>query len=224
MAVRLPPTAGAVPALSFRVEEGGVLDHAAVPTLRLALQVTARGGEAVSAAVLDVQVRIAATRRPYAAAERDRLVDVFGPVEQWGRSVRSLHWCNVPLHVGPFTGSTVVDLLLPCTYDLHVVAAARYLHALEDGVIPLELLFSGSVFHPAPDGRLQVGRLAWDDGAEYPLPVAALREAMERHFPGAAWLRLQRATFDRLWAYKARGTHLSWDAAVEALLDEAGEP
>jgi hypothetical protein len=216
--------AGAVPALDFRVEDAGALEHAVAPTLRFALGVTARGGEAVSAAVLDVQVRIAATRRPYAPAERERLVDVFGPVEQWGRSVRSLHWCNVALHVGPFTGSTVVDLLLPCTYDLHVVAAARYLHALEGGVIPLELLFSGSVFHPGPDGRLQVGRLTWDDGAEYALPVEVLREVMDRHFPGAAWLRLERRTYDRLWAYKARGTHLTWETAVEALLDGAGEP
>jgi hypothetical protein len=47
---------------------------------------------------------------------------------------------------------------------------------------------------------------------------------MDRHFPGSAWLRLGRDSFDRLHAYRARHAHLSWDDAVDALLREAGEP
>ena len=34
--------------------------------------------------------------------------------------------------------------------------------------------------------------------------VRVWREAMDRHFPGTAWLRLRRDTFDRLHAVKAR--------------------
>ena len=44
------------------------------------------------------------------------------------------------------------------------------------------------------------------------------REAIDRHFPGAAWLRLGRPAFDRLCAYKARHAFESWDAAIETLL------
>jgi hypothetical protein len=52
--------------------------------------------------------------------------------------------------------------------------------------------------------------------------VALWREAMERHFPGAAWLRLGRESFERLTAYKARNTLLTWEQTVDALLEEAG--
>ena len=44
---------------------------------------------------------------------------------------------------------------------------------------------------------------------------------MDRHFPDSAWLRLRRDSFDRLHAYKARGSHLSWEDAVDALLRDA---
>ena len=40
---------------------------------------------------------------------------------------------------------TEIDLQVPCTYDLEV-ASARYLQGLDDGTIPLLLLFSGTVF------------------------------------------------------------------------------
>jgi Family of unknown function (DUF6084) len=41
---------------------------------------------------------------------------------------------------------------------------------------------------------------------------------MDRFFPGSAWLRLDRKTFDRLHAYRARNAHLTWDETFEALL------
>ncbi len=44
-----------------------------------------------------------------------------------------------------FTSVTETELPVPCTYDLEV-ASARYLQALDDGTIPLLLLFSGTVF------------------------------------------------------------------------------
>ena len=36
------------------------------------------------------------------------------------------------------------------------------------------------------------------------MPVTVWREAMDVHFPGQAWLRLERGAYDRLAAY--RGT------------------
>ena len=48
---------------TFSIEDGGVLEHAAVPTLRFALRV--ESAEEVRALSLNVQVRIAATQRTY---------------------------------------------------------------------------------------------------------------------------------------------------------------
>jgi hypothetical protein len=211
---------GAAPQLAFAVKDGGVMDHAAVPTLRFALAIEAVGGPAsVRSVALSVEVRIAATRRAYNPAERERLAEVFGGDDEWRRNLHSLHWTTVPVNVPAFTGSTVIDVPVTCTYDLEV-SGAKYLHALDHGQIPLEFLFSGTVFYSEPSGRLQIGRVGWDQEADYRLPVSAWREMIDRHFPDTAWLRVRRETWERLAAYKARGTHMSWDDAIEELLDE----
>jgi hypothetical protein len=216
------PLAGLEPApgLRFSIEDAGVLDYAAVPTLRFGVRIESSG--AIRSLALNVQVRIAATRRRYDDAEEQRLVELFGLPEQWGRSLRSLHWQNVALQVPAFEHSTVVELPLTCTYDLEVVAS-QYLHALEDGEVPLEFLFAGSVFYPGAAGQLQVRPISWDQEAEFRLPVAAWDKMMDRYFPDSAWLRLGRESFDRLHAYRARNALLTWEETVEALLREAGE-
>jgi hypothetical protein len=209
---------GAAPQLAFAVKDGGVMDHAAVPTLRFALAIESVGGPAsVRSVALSVEVRIAATRRAYNPAERERLAEVFGGDDEWRRNLHSLHWTTVPVNVPAFTGSTVIDVPVTCTYDLEV-SGAKYLHALDHGQIPLEFLFSGTVFYSEPSGRLQIGRVGWDQEADYRLPVSAWREMIDRHFPDTAWLRVRRETWERLAAYKARGTHMSWDDAIEELL------
>jgi uncharacterized protein DUF6084 len=216
------PARGAAPELSFGVEDAGVLEHAAVPTLHFSLRVDCAGGSPIRSLGLNVQLRIAATRRHYDERAEERLLELFGQPEQWGRSLRSLHWCNVPLTVGPFEESTLVELAVPCTYDLEVTAT-RYFQALEDGEVPLEFLFGGTVFYAAADGNLQVAPVAWDREADYRLPVAVWRQAMDRHFPGGAWLRLGRESFERLHAYRGRQALLTWDDAVDSLLRAAGE-
>src|SRR4051794_16799919 len=205
MEVRLP-FADAAPQLSFAIEDGGVLEHAAVPTLRFGLHVRSTGE--VRSLSLNVQLRIAAPRRPYSDEEETALFELFGRPEQWGRSLQSLHWCNLAVNVTPFTDETLVDLHVPCTYDLEV-AATKYLNAVRDGMVPLEFLFGGSVFYPAPDGRLQVAPLSWSHEAEYRLPAAVWREAMDRHFPRAAWLPLRRAALHPLPSRPARPAHMS---------------
>jgi hypothetical protein len=218
--VTAPIATEAAPELGFLVEDGGVLEHAAVPTLRFALRVESTGE--VRSLSLNVQLRIAATQRAYSDAEEEGLVELFGAPEQWGRSLRSLHWTNIAVHVPAFTGSTLVELPVTCTYDLEV-AAAKYLNALEGGEVPLEFLFGGMLFYAGREGRLQVRPIAWSHEAQYRLPASVWREMMDRHFPGSAWLRLERGTFDRLHAYRARRAHLSWEDAVDALLRDAGE-
>jgi hypothetical protein len=218
------PIAGApsgfAPELEFKVNDGGVLEHAAVPTLRFAVEVGTVGAAAqVRSVALNVEVRLAATRRRYAESERDKLFDLFGPSEEWGRNLKTLHWTSLSVQVPAFTGTTVVELPITCTYDLEV-SASRYFDALEDGEVPLEFLFSGTVFYAGADGRLQVGRIGWDKDCSYRLPVSAWRQMVDRYFPDSAWVRLRRAEFDRLVAYKARHTLLSWEQVVERLLGD----
>jgi Family of unknown function (DUF6084) len=218
--VALPIQTAAAPRLAFSIVDGGVLDHAAVPTLRFALRVESTGE--VRALSLNVQLRIVATRRSYTDAEEEGLRELFGSPEQWGRSVGSLHWTNLSVHVPAFSGSTFVELHVTCTYDLEV-SASKYLNALEGGEVPLEFLFGGTLFYAAADGRLQVSPLSWSEEAEFRLPASVWREMMDRHFPGSAWLRVGRDTFDCLHAYRARHAYLSWEETVEALLRDAGE-
>jgi hypothetical protein len=209
---------GFAPELAFNVRDGGVLAHAVVPTLRFGLEIGTVGAAAqVRSVALNVEVRIAATRRRYAEAEQGKLVDLFGPPEDWGRNLKTLHWTSFTVQVPSFTGTTEIDLPITCTYDLEV-SASRYFDALEHGEVPLEFLFSGTVFYAGADGRLQVGRIGWDKDCSYRLPVQAWRDMIDRYFPDSAWLRLRRAEFDRLTAYRARHTLLSWEQVVDRLL------
>jgi hypothetical protein len=84
--------------------------------------------------------------------------------------------------------------------------------------VPLELLFGGTLFYAAADGRLQVSPIAWSQEAQFDLPVSTWRELMDRHFPDSAWLRLRRDSFERLQAYRVRNALPSWEDTVESLL------
>jgi hypothetical protein len=218
MATSLPFASSQAPELGFAIEDAGPLEHAAAPTVRFALRLDSP--VPIRSVSLNVEIRIAVTQRSYDEAAQRRLVELFGRPEDWGRNLHSLHWTTANLTVGPFSGSTQVDLLVPCSYDLQV-AGAKYLNALEDGEVPLEFLFSGSVFYTGDDGRLQIARISWEKEARYRLPVAVWREAIERHFPGAGWLLLDRATFERLTDYKVRNTFITWEETIDALLRNA---
>jgi hypothetical protein len=208
--------APAIPTPAFAVEGAARVEHVAAPTLAFALRIDS--DRPIRSILLDTQIQIAARRRPYDAAAKERLFELFGPAEQWGGSLRTLLWARLTQVVPAFTGSTVVALHVPCSYDLEV-AASRYFGALADGEVPLEFLFSGTVFYGAP---LQAARISWNEEAQYRLPVRLWRETMDAHFPGAAWLRLSRDRFDRLSAYRSRHALAGWDEAIDALL-EGGE-
>jgi Family of unknown function (DUF6084) len=210
--------AGATPELSFAVGYAAVERYSAVPTLNFALRIERMGGGPVRSILLDTQIQIAARRRSYGAAEQAWLSELFGTPDRWSSTLRTLLWTRTTLVVPPFTDATEVTLPVVCSYDLEV-NAANYLSGLEDGEAPLEFLFSGSVFYTGPGGMLQTARIAWDREAEYRLPVAVWREAMDRHFPGAAWLRLGRPAFDRLRAYKAEHGCRTLEDAIERLVD-----
>jgi hypothetical protein len=209
----------AIPELAFAVEHAEALEYVAVPTLRFRLRIAGADGQPIRSILLDVQIQIAARRRAYPDGGDDRLLELFGPPAAWGTTLRTLPWTRTTLVVPPFASSTTVDLDVPCSYDLEITAS-RYFAALDDGDAPLEFLFSGSVFYANPDGLLQTARIAWTKEAEYALPVRIWREAMDRHFPGSAWVRLGRDSFERLHAYRSRNALPSWDEAVDALLGD----
>jgi Family of unknown function (DUF6084) len=216
------PTVSALdapPQLSFAVASVEALTPSAVPTLRFTLRIGAAGA-AIRSILLDVQLQIAATRRRYDPVEQERLADLFGTPERWGETLRSVPWTRVTLAVPPFEDSALVHLDVVCTYDFEV-SSARYLAALADGDVPLELLFSGTVFHADADGRLRVSRISWEQEATCALPVRVWREAIDRHFPDSAWIRLDRASFDRLSAFRAQHALTSWEAVVDELLGAA---
>jgi hypothetical protein len=207
----------ATPELAFAVEGAEVLRFAAAPTLSFRVRIDCLGGGEIRSLMLATQVRIAVTRRSYDERAQARLVELFGDPSRWGETLRSLLWTHSTLLVPPFRDGTVVEMPLSCTYDLDV-AATKYFHALEDGDVPLEFLFSGTVFY-AGAGGLQTGRVPWDREAEFRLPVRLWREMMDEYFPDSGWVRLRTDSFERLRAYRARNALTSWDQAVEWLLD-----
>ena len=213
------PRPPAVPAIGIAVTDAAAAAHVAAPTLRFGLEVTCRGGTPIRAVMLNAQLRIVLGRRPYDAETRERLTEVLGPPSATAGGVRALHWAQTTLAIPAFTGRTRAQLDVPCTYDFDV-AAPKYLHGLRDGDVPLEFLFSGTVFHAVAGGGLRATRIPWEQESSFRLPLATWREAVDACFPHAAWIRLDRDAFDRLAQWKAARALPTWEATVEALLED----
>jgi hypothetical protein len=212
-------SAEAVPQLLFRIDAAAAERYSTAPALNFELRIERAGGGPVRSILLDTQIQIAARRRPYGEAEQAWLLELFGTPDRWSTTLRTLLWTRTTLVVAPFTDVAEVTLPVACSYDLEA-NAANYLSGLQGGEVPLEFLFSGSVFYTAAGGMLQTARISWESEAEYRLPVRVWREAMDRHFPGAAWLRLGRPAFDRLRAYKVEHGLRTLEDTVERLLGE----
>jgi hypothetical protein len=208
-----------LPRLEFAVESAEAVRFAAGPTVAFSLRVTS--DRPVRSLSLNAQIRIAPARRRYSDRDRERLVELFGPPERWGETLRTFRWAQTSVLVPPFERDTQVELAVPCTYDLEV-ATAKYFYGLEDGDVPLEFLFSGTIFFLAEDGALRTAQIPWESEADFRMPVRAWKDAMEHHFPGSAWVRVHRDVFDRLVAFKASRSLPTWEAAFEELLRGRG--
>jgi hypothetical protein len=195
--------------------------YAASPTLVFRLRIAETGGATVNAIALRCQLRIEPQRRKYNDAETPLLADLFGTTDRWGDTLKPLQFAGVAVMVPGFSGEVEVDLPVPCSYDLEV-AANKYFASLEDGEIPLLLLFSGTVFVRTPTG-FAVDQVPWTSETQQRVPVATWREAMDRFFPGSGWLRLRRDTIAELQRYKADHALAGWDDVVAELLKRAGE-
>ena len=200
--------------------------YSVTPALTLQLRIGAVPSEDAPAVRIDAialrcQIRIEPARRRYSAAEAARLYDLFGDTDRWGDTLKPLQLANLSTMVAGFTGSTTVDLPLPCSYDLEI-ASTKYFNGLDDDVVPLLLLFSGTVF-ASNEGRRTVQQVPWSKEAEFGLPVSVWRESMDVHFPNAAWLRVRRETLDELQRFKSAHALPSYDDTLAELLDRAKE-
>lgn len=203
--------------LVFDVVDAATERFAVLPSITLQLRITETSGERVEAIALRCQVRIEPHLRRYSAEEAEGLHDLFGDTSRWADTVKPMQFTTVATMVPGFTGATTHALPLPFPYDLEV-AATKYFSALEDGVIPLLVLYSGTVFG-LRDGRLSVQQLPWSKESSFPLPVAVWQEAVDLHYPDSAWFRVRRDTMAALRRYKTRNALPTWDAALTALLD-----
>jgi hypothetical protein len=208
-------------ALAFEVLDARAEPYAAVPTIMFRLRVTESSGTPVHAVALRCQIRIEPNLRRYNLDEETRLVEVFGEPPQWGQSLKPFLWTHVATTITGFDGSTEIDLPVTCTYDLEV-AGTKFFHSLDDGEIPLVLLFSGTTFARGEAG-LSVAPVAWHEEASYRLPVGVWRDMMDLYFPNSGWLMVSRDTLDALTRFKAARALPTWDHVVEQLLKEAGE-
>jgi hypothetical protein len=207
-----------MPDLSFKVEGAEVAKFSASPQLAFKLRITnADPAETVHSVALRCQIQIEVTRRRYDAEEQENLRDLFGEPDRWSQTLRNLLWTHVNVNVPPFKGETVVELPVPCTFDFNV-GATKYFHGLGDGEVHLCLMFSGTIFYAAEGEHFQVSPISWEKDARFKLPVKVWREMMDSYYPNSAWLCLRRDLFERLYEYKVRHGILTWEQALENML------
>jgi len=207
--------------LSFTVLGARAEPYAAVPTLVFRLGITESTGERIHALALRCQIQIEPRHRHYTGHEEERLLELFGEPRRWGETLKTLLWTHTSTMLPGFTGSIEIDLPVACTYDFEVTGT-KYFHALDDGEIPLLLLFNGTVFTRGQTG-FSVEPVPWEKEAPFRLPVKIWRELMDQYFPDSAWIRLRRESFDALHRFKGRRALPTWDDTIEALIREAGE-
>jgi hypothetical protein len=210
-----------MPDLEFQVEGVEAAPFAASPLLIFKLRINHNTEDAanilINTIALRCQIRLEPTKRRYDAAEQGGLLDLFGEPHRWGQTLRSMLWAHTSIVVPPFSGSTTVDLPVPCTYDFNV-ATTKYFDALSDGEVPLCLLFSGTVFFEVTDGPLQVAQVPWEKETDFRLPVRVWKEMMDHYYPNTAWLCLRKDMFDRLHRYKRQHGLPTWEQALAVLL------
>jgi hypothetical protein len=200
----------------FTVREVVAEPYAAVPQLTARLRIEETTGQVVHAIALRCQVRIEPQRRGYSAQEEKDLQGLFGNRERWSDTLRPFLWMQANATVQGFTDSTDVDLPLPCTYDFDVIGS-RYLHALKEGAVPIELMFSGTIFTKGSNG-FGIEQVPWNCDARNEMPVAVWRQLMETYYAGSGWLRMDHDSISALADYRSRHGLISWEETVARLL------
>jgi hypothetical protein len=208
-----------MPELSFEVEGAEAVAFSAAPLLAFKLRLmNADPDEVIQSVALRCQLQIEATHRKYTEPEQERLLDLFGTPDRWSRTLRGMLWTHANAAVPPFQGSIAVDLPVPCTFDFNV-AATKYFAGLDGGDVPLNLMFSGTIFYERGNEGLQIEQIPWDREAKYRLPISVWKEMIDIYYPNEAWLCLRRDIFERLAQYKMDRGIPTWEQALESLLN-----
>jgi len=207
-----------MPDLAITVASVEVVPYAASPALAFKLRVANKdAAEAIHTVVLRAQIQIEVARRRYTPEEQAGLRDLFGTPDRWGQTLKPLLWTNASAVVPPFTGETMVDLQVPCTFDFSV-ATTKFFNALNDGDIPVLLMFSGTVFYTNDEGSLRVAPISWDKETKFRVPLKVWKDMMDAYYPNIAWLCLRRDVFEELHRYKIEHAIPSWEEVFERLL------
>ena len=212
-----------MPDLTITVERAEMVPFAAAPVVAFKLRVAnANPAETIHTVVLRAQIQIEVTRRRYTASDQERLRDLFGESGRWGQTLRNLLWTNTSAVIPPFTGATTADLEVPCTFDFSV-ATTKYFNGLEDGDIPVLLMFSGTVFYADPTGALSVAPISWDKETKVRVPLKVWKDMMDSYYPNSAWLCLRPDVFEELHRFKIERGIPTWEQVFETMLALAKE-
>lgn len=175
----------------------------------------AEADEPVEAIRLRAQVQIQSARRRYSREEQTALEDLFGTPERWGTTLRPLYWANVQMQVPSFHHACEAGLRVPWPGDAND-AATRYLHALQTGDLPVELLFSGNIFFHSrgngPKAGVHVAFIPWSLEAACRIPEGVWRE-VRQHIAGQEGSR-----------HPTVRAGLSWDQLLNEVLAAGKEP
>lgn len=208
-----------MPELSFDVLDAHPDVYGTDPTILFNLRITETSGDPIHTMMVRVQIQIDAQLRKYDPEERANLVELFGEPERWGETLRPFNWTHAATMLNGFRGAMETELAVPVTYDFDI-AAAKYLHGLRDGNIPLSFLFSGTVIARGATGYA-VTQIPWHKECTFPLPVATWRRTVDLYWPGGGWMRVRRDTLDALQTYKVEQGFNDWDAVLESLIERA---
>ena len=180
---------------------------------------TETSGARVHALALRCQVRVEPVRRSYCDAEAAKVVDLFGERAALGPD-DAADAARVPVPGAAGVHRRARRSTCPCrvSYDIDV-AAHKYLAGLEDGEVPLLLLFSGTVFTGSP-GRSRScpcpGTRRPRSGCRSPV----WREAMDAHFPRPGLAPARPRRLRPAGAYRGRHGLVGWDDTLTAAARE----
>jgi hypothetical protein len=100
--------------------------------------------------------------------------------------VRPVYWTTKKVGVGTFIGEN--ELEVRCEVE-PAAAATKYVRALEEGDVPVTLLFSGRVLYMSGEG-LQMAPIPWAKETTYRIPVSSFRNLIGQGAPagGTTWI------------------------------------
>jgi hypothetical protein len=210
-----------MPDLQFEIISAEVKPYAAVPTLAFYLQIkNGVENEQVYAVALKCQLMIEAVKRRYNEDDKNRLYELFGDHTRWDETLRTIFWQIINVPVPSFMNKTVIEINVPCSEELRI-AAGKYFYAVREGSVPLNFLFSGTLFYQSKNDELQISLIPWEKEARYQMPTVLWQTLMDSHFPGSRWLQIHKDVYEKLVEYKSMTKYATIEDCLENILQEA---